>query len=280
MARIAIGIPVFNEEKYVASTLATIIQQLDDFLDIEIWVSDNGSSDRSFNEIESVVNSFSQANNAIKLVRHPVNLGADFNFWYVFDNSDSELFLWVGAHDQLSKGYVAHGVRHMLANPDTSMFCGTHKALSASGQQSDHDVNYDFSQKNPAERYLRSIATLGNCYIFHSIFRRTALDSFERQSAPSSDHILISRFLWFGRLELSANCFYKRRYFSGEDRSKKTAAGNYVHSANNVEFYEAYLSDLEILASSRLPQRAKNALIAQASAMLVNRFGTPFVSMN
>ena len=41
MARVSIGIPVYNEEKFVRQTLISAIRQLDNYSDLEIILSDN-----------------------------------------------------------------------------------------------------------------------------------------------------------------------------------------------------------------------------------------------
>ena len=280
MARISIGIPVYNEERYIADTLTSVIRQLDDYPDINIVISENGSTDKTLKNIETTLSQNDKHLNSIKLIKQNQNKGAYFNFWNTFDHCDSEFFLWVGAHDIISKRYVLQGVEHMSNYPSFSMFCGQHKALSSKGDLNEQKVEYDFSQDNPIERYLRSIATLGNCYILHSLFRRSALMKFERlKNVPSSDHIIISHLLWFGCLFQSKECFYARRYFPKQNRVQKNQAGTYVNARNNVNFYSAYIKDLESLMSAH-PETIKHMVTRQASDLLIKRFGIPFVQPN
>ena len=279
MARIAIGIPVFNEEAHIASTLTSVLGQFNQYSDLEILLADNASTDKTLEKVEATLEANPRGKKAVTITRHAKNGGPADNFWHVFDGSDSDYFLWVGAHDQLSEGYVAEAVQCLDMQSDTSMFCGTHKKITPSNEIKEHPIRYDFSQPNPAERYLRSIAQLTNCYIFHSVFRRHSLDGFVRESAPSLDHVMISRWLWSGRLVQSPRCFYLRRYFSIEDRQAKTERGDYVNRQNNVEFFQAYIDDLERVASD-LPNGVKEMLIRQAGDLLVKRFGIPYWTDN
>ena len=275
MPCVAIGIPVFNEEKYIANTIASVLSQFEDNSDLEILISDNGSTDNSVREIEATLSLFPDLSSSVRLTKHSKNLGADFNFWHVYDETDSDYFLWMGAHDQISKGYVSLGSKCLSESPHIAMFCGKHQAITPDGTVMEQAIAYDFSQENPVERYLRSIVSLANCYIFHSMFRRNSLNGFDREKkTPSGDHVLISRWLWSGRLFQSEECSYLRRYFPAEHRGKKAQSGNYVHSRNNVQFFDAYLSDLEKLASG-LPQHVKQVLIQHASELLIKRFGIP-----
>ena len=277
MPRITIGIPVFNEEKYIEDTLRSAISQTKDFADIEILISDNCSTDRTVLKIERVLAGFKDADRYVRLVKHGENLGSKFNFWYTFDDSDSEYFLCLGAHDQLAGSYVKLGMDCLMGSRETSMFCGAHVAVDPAGKAENHPVIYDFTQNNPVERYLRSIRDLSNCYIFQSIFRRSSMREFARPDVPSMDHIAISHWLWFGKLYQSNDCAYVRRYFPQEVRSSKTSSGGggYVTPDNNALFYEAYLADLEQLTDS-LPRRVSAGLTSQAYDVLVARFGLPY----
>jgi len=275
MAKVAIGIPCFNEEPYIAGTLLSAIQQLEDCSDLEILVSDNKSSDRTVSKVEDILDTVTIAKDRVTLIKQDENIGANQNFWQVYDNTDSELFMWLGGHDQISGGYAQRGLAHMSEFSNTALFTGKHRALNADGAVTDHPIKYDFLQENPIERYLQSIVQLSNCYIFHSIFRRKDLLNFQLGSTPGTDHIIISRLLWSGVLHQSDDCFYSRRYFPEADRAAKLAKGAYPHERNNMEFYDAYLQDLTQLVQP-LPNLVGEAIITQAANLLIQRFGLPF----
>jgi hypothetical protein len=188
--------------------------------------------------------------------------------------------MWLGGHDQISRGYIGHAVAHMTQCLATGLFCGAHKGLMGDGNFFSQEIKYDFSQHNPVERYLQSIAQLNNCYVFHSVFRRKNLIDFDRTLvAPGLDHVMISHLLWAGQLYQSSECFFARRYFSEDNRDAKKAEGKYPHGRNNVEFYEAYLQDLKQLVQP-LPDLVGEAVLSQASALLIERFGLPFLIDN
>jgi protein O-GlcNAc transferase len=277
MPKVVVGIPCFNEAEYIAGTLLSATQQLDDYTDLEIWISDNKSTDNSVSKVEVVLEAVKAAANHVTLVEQGGGISAFDNFWYLFDATDSEYFMWLGGHDQISKGYIQQAVTHMTQSTDTGLFCGAHKGLTDDGNLFDQEVEYDFSQDNPVERYLQSIAQLTNCYVFHSLFRRKNLMDYDCTLAPpGADHLIISHLLWSGKLHQSAECFYARRYFSKEDRAAKVAEGKYPHGRNNIEFYQAYLQDLKQLVQP-LPDLVGKAVMSQASALLIKRFGLPFV---
>ena len=121
MPKVTIGIPCFNEEKYIAGTLLSAIQQLDEYSDLEIWVGDNKSTDSSVSKIESVLEAIKSAASHVTLIKHEGIKALD-NFWYLFDATDSEYFMCLGGHDQISKGYIQQGVTNMTQSLATEWY--------------------------------------------------------------------------------------------------------------------------------------------------------------
>jgi|688.fasta_scaffold175772_2 protein O-GlcNAc transferase len=275
MPKITIGIPVFNEELYISKTISSAISQFKSYDDLEIIVSDNASTDKSLIEISNTIEN-SDHRKKIKLIRQKTNVGAAKNFWELFESTDSQYFMWLGAHDLLSEKFISNGIDFLSRTSDYSLFSGTHLSISTDNIVEDKPIIYDFSHENKYERYLLSILKLSNCYIFHSIFDRKHLMDYTRYNCPSEDHIIISRLLWFGKLYQSKECAYARRYFADENRSMKENQGSYVNSKNNVEFYDSYLSDLNLLLSD-IPGNLKISMLNKASEILFKRIGLPFL---
>ena len=86
MARTSIGIPVYNEDRFIGQTLISAIGQLEDYSDLEIVVSDNCSDDNTLMEIERAIDKFPSYKNSIKLLKQSVNQGPLTNFWQHFAN--------------------------------------------------------------------------------------------------------------------------------------------------------------------------------------------------
>lgn len=275
MAKITIGIPVFNEERYISKTISSAISQFKSYDDLEIVISDNASTDKTIIEIFNIIEN-SDYNKKIKLIRQKTNIGAAKNFWELFESTDSQYFMWLGGHDLLSEKFISNGIDFLSTNSEYSLFSGTHLSISTENIVEDKPIIYDFSHENRYERYLQSILKLSNCYIFHSIFDRKYLVNYAKYNCPSEDHIIISRLLWFGKLYQSKECAYARRYFADENRSMKEYQGSYVTPKNNVEFYDSYLSDLNLLLSN-IPENLKISMLNKASEILFKRIGLPFI---
>lgn len=92
--RLSVGIPVYNGEKFLASSIESVLQQ--DFTDFELIISDNGSTDRT----PAIAAHYATVDPRVRFHRQEVNQGGAWNFNHVFELSTAPLFKWQ-AHDDL-----------------------------------------------------------------------------------------------------------------------------------------------------------------------------------
>jgi glycosyltransferase involved in cell wall biosynthesis len=86
MPLVSIGIPVYNGERYLAETLASLLNQT--FKDFEIVISDNASTDGT----AAICHSYQAKDPRIRYFRNAENIGAAPNFNRVFKLSSAPLF--------------------------------------------------------------------------------------------------------------------------------------------------------------------------------------------
>ncbi len=101
---VTIGIPVYNEEKYLAETIESALNQT--FKDIQIIISDNGSTDNSY----EIAKKYASLDDRIVLNRQMENKSPYINFKYLLDNSESLYFMWLGAHDIIQPNHIENAV--------------------------------------------------------------------------------------------------------------------------------------------------------------------------
>ena len=90
---VTIGIPLYNEAKYILNTIESAVNQT--YTNIEIIISDNCSTDTSLEVIDGIV----QQNSNIQLIKHTDNIGATDNFNFLKKVAKGKYFMWLGAHD-------------------------------------------------------------------------------------------------------------------------------------------------------------------------------------
>jgi glycosyltransferase involved in cell wall biosynthesis len=92
--KLTIGLPVYNGDKYIETTLRSLRKQT--FEDYTLIISDNASTDRT----EEICRDYASADDRISYFRNATNLGAVRNWYRVFDLSASEYFA-SAAHDDI-----------------------------------------------------------------------------------------------------------------------------------------------------------------------------------
>lgn len=92
--KISLGVPVFNGETYLRSALDSLLAQT--FLDFELIVSDNGSTDTT----QEICEHYASLDARVRYVRQDRNRGASWNFNALFEMATGQYFKWA-AHDDL-----------------------------------------------------------------------------------------------------------------------------------------------------------------------------------
>jgi len=93
MAKVSIGMPVYNGAVYIREALDSLLVQ--SFENFELIISDNASTD----DTQSICEEYVRSDPRIRYVRQKKNLGAAKNFHYVLDLAKSDYFMWAAADD-------------------------------------------------------------------------------------------------------------------------------------------------------------------------------------
>lgn len=169
--KVTIGIPLYNEEKYIEETVKSASNQ--SYENIEILISDNGSTDGSLEIVKRIALSDSR----IKIVSHTQNKGPFFNFKYLLDNAKGEYFIWLGGHDVMLSSFIEEAADTL--NKDKSIcaiFPKVYEILDDNIEEKFIHAQYRF--KNPddiGERLIQLIKTKGRGSAVHSVYRISVL---------------------------------------------------------------------------------------------------------
>jgi glycosyltransferase involved in cell wall biosynthesis len=100
MAKVHIGMPIYNGEKYVAEAIESILNQT--FEDFTLFISDDASSDAS----TFIAQGYAKKDSRIVYYRQSKNLGMFENFKFVLDMAGAEYFMWMAHDDVREKDYL------------------------------------------------------------------------------------------------------------------------------------------------------------------------------
>jgi glycosyltransferase involved in cell wall biosynthesis len=101
MAKVRIGLPIYNGENFLSHDLESILAQT--YSDFEAIVSDNASQDRT----QEICHSFIEKDKYIRYYRNSTNLGLFKNFNQVFELSNGKYFQWMAHDDLLAPEFVS-----------------------------------------------------------------------------------------------------------------------------------------------------------------------------
>ena len=106
---LTIAIPTFNRRAKLAELLEVLLPQVQASQGVEVFVSDNGSSD----DTEAMVRELIAGGAPIRYEKQPVNLGSDRNFVHCFESARGTYFWLCGDDDIICPGSLEKVLRPM-----------------------------------------------------------------------------------------------------------------------------------------------------------------------
>lgn len=198
-ARLGIGIPVYNGERYLAQTLESLRAQT--FQDFEVLILDNASTDGSATLAKAVV----ALDERFKYERKPVNTGGPSNFNDVFSRMSNELYAWVAADDIYDPGFFEATVGLLDRSPDAIAAFSKVSMVDDTGRWlrdvDDPAENARWAHREPAIRFADIIRSSYGCREIFSVFRRNILERVEPMcNCWGSDRMKLAEIALQGRI--------------------------------------------------------------------------------
>jgi len=161
---VTIGIPVYNGEKFIAQTLESIINQT--YKNLEIIVSDNGSSDTTV----EIIKEFANRDSRISLNQNKENLGYSGNLNKIIELANSKYIAIYHSDDIYEPTIVEEQVRFLDENKELAGCFTLGKMIDENGKEIKNRFNlkYRKSKKNvilDLDYFLDRMCTKGNILI-------------------------------------------------------------------------------------------------------------------
>lgn len=100
MARVFIGMPAYNGERFIKEAIESLIAQT--YTDWGLFISDDASTDST----RRICEEFSRADKRIIYRRQERNLGLFANFKFTLDQADGDYFMWAAQDDLWENEYL------------------------------------------------------------------------------------------------------------------------------------------------------------------------------
>jgi glycosyltransferase involved in cell wall biosynthesis len=264
--KVIVTVPVYNEGPYVLETLKSLAAQT--YPDFRALVADNASTD----ETERVCREFCETDPRFTYVRHESNLGATANFQYCFENTSSELFMWLGGHDMLHPEFLQEACGRMDADRSLSLVYSHTQWIDENNRVLAHTNggNYVFDEPLlPHERHQRLLNSLDRCEAINQLLRREFVD-LPFRPIVSADLVFLCHLAAHGPFARIERPLYIRR-----EISKRTSTMMERITGKRVEpkYQELAAFFTESICLHRgVPAGDKPKLIADTLAWLNKRF--------
>ena len=172
---VALGLPVYNGENFLARALESLLAQT--FGDFEIILSDNGSTDGT----EAICREYAARDARIRYVRESRNRGVFWNFNRCFELSRSPLFRWTAHDDLCAPTLLERCVEAMADRPGVVLCYPRTRIIGADGEPKfEYGKRLRSDAADPALRFHEEISEDHACYhifglIRSDVLRRTSL---------------------------------------------------------------------------------------------------------
>ena len=206
--KVTVGMPVYNSEKWIRSSLESWLNQT--MADFRIVISDNGSTDESV----KICSSIAANDSRIEIYKNKQNIGISKNFRRAFEvGSGAEYFMWASSHDYFAPTMLQRCVSTLDKHPDAVACCGQTALFESDPTNAKPYIETIRTESHsPVERYLSIVSGLRVNNLVHGVFRTNALrDTRLMGDYFSSDNVLVAQLALAGRIiQLPETLFYRR----------------------------------------------------------------------
>ncbi|MCK5145246.1 glycosyltransferase [bacterium] len=263
--KVTVGLPVCNGERFLSEAIESVLSQ--DFEDFELIISDNGSTDSTYD----ICMEYAGRDKRIKYYQFKKNMGAQSTGGRLIAASSGEYFLWAADDDLREPNMISECLR-VIENDDSIVLCypkikNIDETGNALPSKNDYvKANHDL----PEDRFRSILWNLTVCSMFYGLIRSDALHQVHLTSTRShgSDHVFLGELSLFGRFvqvpqELFIRRFHnERKYETLEEYNSFRMSYN---PENNLEgiffpFCEFAYETLNVIKFSALEEVAKSRL--------------------
>ncbi|MCR4346776.1 MAG: glycosyltransferase family 2 protein [Sulfuricaulis sp.] len=242
---VSIGIPVYNEDRFLEESLQSLLSQ--DYRNLEIIISDNASTDKT----EAICRKYCNRDHRIRYHRFESNQGATANFRKVVELAQGRYFMWAAGHDLWSPNLISECASILEKNPDGVIAFGSCTWIDAAGRQMARASGWtDTRGMDPIARFFSVF--WGNMHPILGVMRIDALRQARFQACIGTDLLMLSELALMGHFIHASSASWSRREFrddeSYRDRMKRYRSSQYRLSHSLIDrFFPVVRLPLELI---------------------------------
>jgi len=207
---ISVGMPIFNEARFLRETLEAIVNQ--DYPNIELIISDNASTDAT----GQICREYAEKYDWICYHRFKTNEGPAKNFDYVLKSATGKYFMWAAGHDLWSANYLSACVDMLESHPKAMIAYGGSNWINDHGEPFGREFGWiDTRGMDVIARYFAVL--WGNMHPILGVIRTDALRACPIINTVGTDLIILSHLVLQGDFVHAVEASWSRREFRTEN---------------------------------------------------------------
>ncbi|HMH33277.1 MAG TPA: glycosyltransferase family 2 protein [Puia sp.] len=150
---VSIGMPVYNDKAFLELALDSLLRQT--WSNIELIISDDCSTDGS----QAICRQYAAADQRIKYIRQPENIGISRNMEFLLHEAKGKYFMWAANDDEWDPEFISVLADGLQRTPDAVVAFSNVADIDEQGRVFNiHDPKkIDYSGSNPEERIRKLI---------------------------------------------------------------------------------------------------------------------------
>jgi glycosyltransferase involved in cell wall biosynthesis len=173
MAKVFIGMPVYNGERFIKEALDSLLSQ--NFTDWKLSISDDSSTDRT----GLICEEYAKRDIRITYHRQGKNMGMFSNFKFVLDNANSEYFMWMAQDDMRDKEYLSVCLKNFDSNSNLGLVTTVIAIIDSYGRTLIEESSIINLSGKPGLisvlRYILQPEILGKCNLMYGLWKTETL---------------------------------------------------------------------------------------------------------
>jgi glycosyltransferase involved in cell wall biosynthesis len=184
---LTVGLPVYNGARTLACALDSL--QAQTLSDLEILISDNGSTDNT----PALASSYAARDARIRYLREETNRGPTFNFNRLLDlATTAPYFMWAAHDDRWAPDYASSCIAFLESHPRVGLCAARSAFTDPNGRETGEvDLGCSLLRLPAAERAARYLRSIDRSSIFYGVYRRELLGGRRLENRLGNDHVFV-----------------------------------------------------------------------------------------
>lgn len=201
-----IGVPAYNEEKFLPQTLDSLLQQ--SYKNFKVLICDDCSTDNTL----SIARKYALMDNRIEVLSSERKLSFVENWNRSLSACNSPYFAWIGAHDVLHSDYFKEALDVFNVNPEVVLVYPQAVLIDIEnirGQSADSD--FETIGLNKRDALIKVAKNLHFCTAIHGVFKTEVLKKLPILHIQAFDALILFLVSIYGEIGKTKNVTFFRR---------------------------------------------------------------------